>query len=673
MMKKPKKEEPVKSNRKKIIFLLIVIIIAFVLLFGAKIYLWASLLLGNDIIIKLIPDKENIFLVNGQSEQIQFESSVLTSPFCTVLCSFNFMDLSEKKIIEKGSFNIKPAQPISKTYEILAPLKGTGQKIFRFDIYCKSKPAFFCSTEGELESKSSLITLNYELNSGNKKLKNNTRDRIVNLMQESGQINNDLDSLNETSIVLSNFLELTNSSENIKKIKNYTYNFNNSLIFLKEYWEKGDFDLLLSPLDEKEKDFFYLTESFYLINSSILFNLSHYNSLIDILNEIEYNLRDYQKLNFTNKTILEFNNLINNFNNLTENFNKSATLLEKEISVNNLRNETETMLTLIKQSEDKDLLLKSVEIIGHPQLIKINFTKKEFLLNISFKEPESQCCLFGECKEYCNNSCYYDPSKFPIIFLHGHDFSKQASAESNLNKFYKIQRNLEKDNYLDAGTILLSSSKKEEKGILGKTFYPISLKASYYFDIFKTQESTTVLQTKKDNIDTYAIRLKDIINEVKYKTDRQKVIIVAYSLGGLVARRYLQIFGENNVEKLILIGTPNHGVRGNVLTFCSIFGEEAECNDMNENSLFMNKLNTGENPIIPVYNIIGLGCNMDGETGDGIVRNSSAYLEYAENYFVDGKCETLKPFHTELLFPEKYPEVYNLLVKSLEQNSSITL
>src|SRR3989344_1942241 len=628
MMKKPKKEEPVKSNRKKIIFLLIVIIIAFVLLFGAKIYLWASLLLGNDIIIKLIPDKENIFLVNGQSEQIQFESSVLTSPFCTVLCSFNFMDLSEKKIIEKGSFNIKPAQPISKTYEILAPLKGTGQKIFRFDIYCKSKPAFFCSTEGELESKSSLITLNYELNRGNLKLKN---------------------------------------------IKNYTYNCNNSLIFLKEYWEKGDFDLLLSTLDKKKKDFFYLTESFYLINSSILFNLSHYNSLIDILNEIEYNLRDYQKLNFTNKTILEFNNLINNFNNLTENFNKSATLLEKEISVNNLRNETETMLTLIKQSEDKDLLLKSVEIIGHPQLIKINFTKKEFLLNISFKEPESQCCLFGECKEYCNNSCYYDPSKFPIIFLHGHDFSKQASAESNLNKFYKIQRNLEKDNYLDAGTILLSSSKKEEKGILGKTFYPISLKASYYFDIFKTQESTTVLQTKKDNIDTYAIRLKDIINEVKYKTDRQKVIIVAYSLGGLVARRYLQIFGENNVEKLILIGTPNHGVRGNVLTFCSIFGEEAECNDMNENSLFMNKLNTGENPIIPVYNIIGLGCNMDGETGDGIVRNSSAYLEYAENYFVDGKCETLKPFHTELLFPEKYPEVYNLLVKSLEQNSSITL
>ncbi|MDD5193446.1 MAG: alpha/beta hydrolase [Candidatus Nanoarchaeia archaeon] len=672
-MKKSEKEEPPKSHRRILMLISIIILIILILLFGTKIYLWINLLLGNDLIIRLIPDKENVFLVNGQSEKINFELSVLTGPFCNVACDFDFSDLSEKKMIEEGNFDIKPAFTKLKTYSISAPLTGTGQKIFRFDIYCQSKKSFFCSTEGYAQSKSSLITLNYELDDNALKIKNSTKERIFNLMQKSGQISNDLESLNEAFFILKNYLEI-NFSEDIGIIKNSADNFNRSLIFLKESWEKGDLSLINNLLIEKETSFSEINRSFYSINRSISLNILVYNSLIDTLNGTERRLRDYQKLNFTNETLVRFDKLVDNFNYLIENFNKSETIVEKENAVNNIKNETDEIFIDIEQSQNESLSYKSYKEIDSLKLNPIIFIRKEFLLNLSLKEPPPQCCLFGKCKSCCDDSGYYDRTKFPVIFLHGHDFSKQASAESNMNRFYKIQRNLENEGYLDAGTMLLSSSsKEEEKGILGKTFYPISIKASYYFDIFKTQESTTVLQTKKDNIDSYAIRLRDIITEVKYKTDRQKVIIVAYSMGGLVARRYLQIFGENEVEKLIMIGTPNHGVGGNVLALCSVFGEESECNDLNENSLFINKLNRGENPSIPVYNIIGLGCGMDGEDGDGVVKNSSAYLSYAENYFVQGKCESINLFHNELLLPEKYPEIYNLLVKSLKQNSSINL
>lgn len=38
-----------------------------------------------------------------------------------------------------------------------------------------------------------------------------------------------------------------------------------------------------------------------------------------------------------------------------------------------------------------------------------------------------------------------------------------------------------------------------------------------------------------------------------------KVIIIGHSLGGLLARAYLTYFNPSNVDKLIMIGTPNFG------------------------------------------------------------------------------------------------------------------
>ena len=141
-------------------------------------------------------------------------------------------------------------------------------------------------------------------------------------------------------------------------------------------------------------------------------------------------------------------------------------------------------------------------------------------------------------------------------------------------------------------------------------------------------------------------------------------------MGGLVTRRYLQIFGDNSVYKGILIASPNHGVNGTILKYCSLFGAKLECDDMAPDSLFLNKLNNAKKPTIPIYNIIGIGCDTDGETGDTVVTNKSAYLDYATNYFINGTCSELNfnSLHTKIVDPNKNPQVYNIVKEILKEN-----
>jgi uncharacterized alpha/beta hydrolase family protein len=673
-----KKEEKLKkiqkesSNRKNIIIVLVIFALIVILtLFGAQIYLWINLFLGNDIIIRLNADKENLFLVNAQKEELTFQSSILTNPFCSALCDFSFTDLSQGEIIDSNHFSIKPSLPVSKKYVLNAPSAKTGQNLYRFDIHCKSQKTFLCHTKETIESRSVLVTLNYDLDENNKKFKQESMEKMVYLIEKTNTLILNLQAINETINKLNENIETRNLSNDLNEIENLVIFFNQSLESLKDYWREADYSVLLEKILEKENSSLEITGKFQLINNTFSANLQDYNFLIENLNQINLQLKSFQKLNLTNYTSIELTKVIKEFNYIIQLFSKKDTILNKKNQVNNLINQTDYISKLIKEDAEQNLSLNylSNETILIPNLTKIHLIYSNLSLNLSFEEPISTCCFFKKCRECCNDSCSFDKEKFPVLFIHGHDFSRDVSAEMNLNIFDKIQRNLEKEGYVNAGSILLSSSKKEEKGLLGKPVYPITLKASYYFDIFKTKETTTVLQTKKDNIDTYAIRLRDIINEIKYKTNRKKIVIVAYSMGGLVSRRYLQIFGEDYVDKLILIATPNKGITDTSLNYCSVFGAELECKDMDKDSLFLNKLNNGEKPNIPIFNIIGLGCDTDGEPGDGIVKNSSAYFEGAENYFVKGTCKGVDVFHTEILFPDKYPEVYELINKTLKNNS----
>lgn len=284
-----------------------------------------------------------------------------------------------------------------------------------------------------------------------------------------------------------------------------------------------------------------------------------------------------------------------------------------------------------------------------------------------FREPPAQCCLEGKCTACCTeNICRENSSHYPIVFLHGHAFNKDTSYEYSLDAFNGIQQRLEEEGYVNAGAVSLYTKKDLPNGEFGLFNAPMTIKVSYYIDLFQTPENYVVVQTKSENVDVYALRLKEILDTVKYQTGRPKVIIVAHSMGGLVARRYMQIFGAGNVAKLVTLGTPHQGIEGDVADYCDLIGEQRECSDMNAESVFMNKLKNGILPPIPVTTIIGTGCEMNGEEGDGVVLERNAELEGAEKILVQGECSTLSTLHTEMLDVNQYPGVYDIIEKEIK-------
>ncbi|MBB2940568.1 pimeloyl-ACP methyl ester carboxylesterase [Actinoplanes lutulentus] len=66
--------------------------------------------------------------------------------------------------------------------------------------------------------------------------------------------------------------------------------------------------------------------------------------------------------------------------------------------------------------------------------------------------------------------------------------------------------------------------------------------------------------TKTNTIAENAAQLRDYIAGVKSLTGADRVDIVAHSMGGLIARYYIdRLMGERDVDRLIMLGTPNGG------------------------------------------------------------------------------------------------------------------
>lgn len=61
-------------------------------------------------------------------------------------------------------------------------------------------------------------------------------------------------------------------------------------------------------------------------------------------------------------------------------------------------------------------------------------------------------------------------------------------------------------------------------------------------------------------IDDFALALAARVEEVRRRTGADKVLLVAHSMGGLVARAYIaRLSGAERVERLVTIGSPHHG------------------------------------------------------------------------------------------------------------------
>ena len=138
--------------------------------------------------------------------------------------------------------------------------------------------------------------------------------------------------------------------------------------------------------------------------------------------------------------------------------------------------------------------------------------------------------------------------QYPIIFIHGiaNDFAPWTPAILKMRgetPHYEMRyQTKEKIFHNFDGTISDS----------GSSFWNVS----YYLDR-PLQESFF------GHLEEYAVRLQAMIRLIQKLTGQQKVVLVAHSMGGLVARRAMTLDDDswNSVYRIVTVGTPHEGVR----------------------------------------------------------------------------------------------------------------
>lgn len=826
-----------KRHELAIIIISTLAIIYLIVVFNQKI----NFFFGNELIVYLSPLQKSFSMHYNELSKAKFDVSIENSAYCKASCSYSFNDRSTNSVIDQGDFEIRKGQHFTKEYGLSVKRLGSGQDIYSFDVICRSMRSALCLTKGIEKSRSSLVTVNYDLSETEKKLKDSLKQNVTMLLllladadamqqildkkyfelgfrinlkgisKDKMKIDDDYNkfvisvenlrsvwstedyyglnqlfnrsffenlagienSMKKLDVEIGNIVELHNEllsklsalSKSFGALERFAIILENETL---DYSVISDFngvssnltnnafedyssiskgigglrsrqDLLINETWQSSAGFFFNAEYFLKFDSdllcSLLQNCRDNLSASNAIRETEAFLKDYpdelglkaacnalnelnnayiaarnetlslienRSINFSSDNVfLEFaetfkeNQIVNINNSYLESFEKMKNAVSpdivkiaelalpknkaeiRQLEYNQSLNLSLYLLSKLKPSEETLELLGKCKMLGNsisrigmfnfdPVSAVINHTTTS-RINKNLSDNFPVCCVFSECKPCCNDdSCRNDPNTFPIIFLHGHALAKSNSPEFSLDAFNRLQSRLQDDGYLNAGIVsLYSQNESEQNGVWGLSGKPITVKASYYFDAFKKEGMYIVVPTKSESIDTYALRLRDLVELVKKRTHKPKVNIIAHSMGGLVARRYIQVFGEGDVYKLILVAVPNKGISGTVSDYCGFIGENRECQDMQENSIFMNKLN---DPVkrpskVKIYAIVGQGCQMKLGDGDGIVLTQNSKLENVKTYFINGTCNGLfgENLHTEILNIERYNETYGIV------------
>ncbi|MBI2140743.1 alpha/beta fold hydrolase [Candidatus Woesearchaeota archaeon] len=305
--------------------------------------------------------------------------------------------------------------------------------------------------------------------------------------------------------------------------------------------------------------------------------------------------------------------------------------------------------------------------------------KPEIVLSENFTLPEQKplCCAFDRCGSCCGEECFSLPDAYPVLFVHGHTFNDDNTPEFSLRAFSKIQKSLEEEGYINGGELDLENAPEMlTAGEWGRSPHPITARASYYYINDYNIGGLTLVTQKHERIENYALRLREIIELLQAKTSRKKVNLVAHSMGGLVVREYLNLFGGASVDNVIFAATPHLGIPPGIAKVCSLVGSSKECDDMKEGSVFLTRLNAKKFPDgVNALSVYGTGCTMESsQDGDGIVTASSAKLGSGEIVEVKGNCTDRfnSNFHSQILDPDIYPETLQAIIRFLKGGSNET-
>lgn len=655
------------SNKPLVITLFILLAVTIILI-SVQLSLYVNFTLRNDVLVELSSDKENIFFADEADYDITFKTDLAMNPFCSAECEYEFFDVSDGKIIDKGSFNTTTIISKLKTYTLENNnlIEGS-QELKRFEVSCRSKKTLLCFTSEQESKRAILITVNYILDGEDKIFQNDSKNEIINIKEilyfSEGKFNETLLNINSVN----NLFSTEDLLERMETLSDTSKKINTSVEILKNLWLDQNFDLLRDELPETKNQTENFRNETEELRLDIISDISDYNNLSGNFSNSRMTLEQISQGIMTDVICEQLKQVISDYNNAFDNFRDTADLQNKKIITEGIVSEVNNLYNEYLMNNEGVLCFLN-ETINPTIIEKINIFSIAFPpITLSLTARDSVCCLHGKCEKCCDESC--SDENYPVIFLHGQSINEAISTGYSFDTFSKIKTRLNKEGYIDAGAIVLGAS--TEKGLWGKTNSTMIMTGSYFFDTYKTETGEKTVSSNQEGIDTYAIRLKNLIELVKYKTNKDKVILAAHSMGGVVVRRYVQVFGGENIEKAILVTVPNHGIEGKIRDYCAVIGPEISCRELDENSFFMNQLNKGSTEKIPIYNFIGIGCDMGDETGEGFVKNSSQYLDYATNYYFEGTCNELnfEFFHEFIINPELYPDVYDKLYEILKNSS----
>lgn len=691
--------------KKKVNVILLVLILIVVLFFLIRGYAEINFLVGEGLV--LTSNLQTSFtLEGGDPADIGIQVNTNNDLLCKSFCEYSLINLEDNSVIINGSEMVMPGDSLNFNYEYIEGGKKEGQTLLVFEVTCSNLKTLICVKQTESATLTNLIVINYELSEEEKTLKEEVRERLNLILNKTIELDFKSQEIKAKSDTLGINYSETNLLIHIGDIEKIKEEWD-----LKEYFKAKDlldslntfsldaFEFILEDFDELNNTFEKLKDirvglieikedSFALRNESIglefkdsvqLYNKAN-SKIFDDYNSSKYHLSD---INLTNLTEMyyEFENfMINETNSSVSTLYGSLCEYDKTFcdifySIGS-RNDFCSFVENTNTSLTWDILLFNQSFcieVEYPRIKRLNEIFYEFdykqrmFNNITDNLPE--CCVFGECKPCCVD-CRDDPNTYPIIFIHGHAFNKESLPDYSLgNNFIALQNKLQEDGFINAGVLTPSASVSDVGyGEWGKSGNPVTVRLTYYYNFYRGDEGFVAVPQKNENIESYSIRLKEFIDLVKFRTGKEKVVLVAHSMGGLVARSYVNLFGGEDVYKMVLLATPNKGIDDHIASLCPVFGEEKECSDMEEGSVFLNKLNAKEEGV-DMYVITATGCEMKYGMGDGIVLEENVPLDYATNFVVNGSCKNLlkNELHSDILEPSKYPEVYEILKKILKE------
>jgi pimeloyl-ACP methyl ester carboxylesterase len=108
-------------------------------------------------------------------------------------------------------------------------------------------------------------------------------------------------------------------------------------------------------------------------------------------------------------------------------------------------------------------------------------------------------------------------------------------------------------------------------------------------DAARISHATLDLAPLMAPIDAYVPLVEEGVNALLAATGAERVVIVAHSMGGLVARAWMRAHGSGRVARVITLGTPHHG------TSLASFGLGANALQMRRGGAWLRELAASEN------------------------------------------------------------------------------